>query len=172
MPRVVGLDLGRMSAWAKADTPYLRGWTPRSALEGLRASLAGLTHGEWDLGKHSDWERVYAKMWANLDALHEEMPIDVLAFESAGTFFKSENAVWSIIGLCVVCRTWCGVNHVEPHMVHNMTVKKHATGHGHSEKDAIMDAATRLFGDPVTHNRADALFVLDLCLTEQHRPRR
>lgn len=169
MAHVVGLDLGRKSGWGRATSRYLKGWAPRTALEGPRASNEGLTYGEWSLGPDADWDGVYGKLWSNLDDLHEKMPIDVLAFESAGTHFKSANAIWSIVGLVVVCKTWCKVRKVTPHPVHNQAMKKHATGHGHAEKDRIMEAARRLGWDPPGENAGDALFVLDLCLTECHR---
>lgn len=169
MARVLGLDLGRRSAWARAESAYLNGWGPRSALEGSRASNAGLTYGEWRLGDHADWDGVYGALWERLSDIHLVSPLDVLGFESAGTHFKSANAIWSIVGLVVVCKTWCKVNGVTPHMVHNQAMKKHATGHGHSEKDQIMAACERLGWKPQTENQGDALFVLDMTLTELHR---
>lgn len=169
MATVLGLDLGRRSAWARAENAYLRGWRPRSALEGSRPSNQGLSYGEWRLGDHADWDGVYGALWGNLDDFHALTPLSVLAFESAGTHFKSANAIWSIVGLVVVCKTWCRVNGVTPHPVHNQAMKKHATGNGHCEKEDIMRAAARLGWDPRTENQGDALFVLDTALSELHR---
>lgn len=170
MPRAVGLDLGRRTGYACADSPYLRGWHPRSRLEGPRASNEGLSYNEWRLGEHCDHDTLYGRLWERLTELHRQCPINLLAFESAGAHFDSEAAVWVVVGLCVVGRTWAKMHGVTPYLVNNNRMKKHATGNGHAKKPEIMAAAAALGWEPQTENVGDALFVLDLCLTEFHRP--
>lgn len=171
MARVVGVDLGIVSAWACADTAYLVGWRPPTRITQWDplASLDGLDWGEWDLGSTASWDRRYANFWRNLDELHDDRPIDVLAFETAGTFFKSAGALRSVFGLWVVCQTWCGVREVTPHPVQNHALKKHATGSGHADKPEVQAAAEALLGESVSEHEAEAVFCLDLCLTEWHR---
>lgn len=138
-------------------------------LEGPRKSNVGLTSGDWDLGKHADWDYLYGNLWRRLDEVHADGPLAVLALESAGTNFKTEAALMIVLGLAVVAMAWANVNGVSPHDVHNKTMKKHATGSGNAEKEDILKAATRLGWEPPSEHAADALFVLDLALTQRHR---
>ena len=165
MPRVVGLDLGRRCGYAIADSVYLRGWRPRSRLEGPRPSNACLSYDEWRLGDQADLGTVYGRLWERLSELHAALPIDLLVVESAGTNFKSEAALMSIVGLVVVSMTWAKMFGVAVHLVHNNQVKKHGAGHGWAEKAQMVAAAEALGWSPKTENAADALFVLDLGLT-------
>lgn len=169
MPNVLGLDLGRRVGWALAGRSYLRGWQPRSQLEGPRASNQGLAYGEWRLGDEASPRTRFGRLWAHLDDLHALSPIDLLAWEGTSAHFKSQDAALSILGITGVVLAWCHVNDVQDHKCQNNAVKKHAAGHGRAEKFQVIDAAHRLGWKPGSDNVADALFVLDLCLTGWHR---
>ena len=171
MANVLGLDLGRQSGFALASPRYLAGWKPRSAIEGPRASNAGLVYGAWKLGvEGAVVESWYVKLWENLCDLHSVSPLDLVAFEMSNTqTVKSEKALFTVFGLPVVVMTWCKLHGVEQHRIKNNQLKKHAAGHGWAQKDAIEAAANRLGWQPQDDNVADALFVLDLCLTEWSR---
>ncbi len=171
MPNVLAVDLGRQCGFALAGSDYLRGWRPRTALEGPRASNAGLHYGPWKLGIEGGLvEYWYAELWRRLTETHYLSPLNLLAYESGGTMnFKSKKALMSVVGLGVVCMTWGRVHEVETVLVENGALKKHAAGHGWSEKDAIDLAARRLGWQPHDNNVADALFVLDLALTRCQR---
>lgn len=169
MPNVLGLDLGRRVGFALAGPTYLRGWAPRSRLEGPRASNAGLSYGEWRLGDDAPPRARFGRLWGRLDELHAVAPIDLLAWEGTSAHFKSQDAALSIIGMTGVILAWCHVNGVEDYKCQNNAVKKHAAGSGRAEKEELEEAARRLGWEPQSNNVADALFVLDLCLTEFHR---
>lgn len=169
MPNVLGLDLGRRVGFALAGPSYLSGWRPRSRLEGPRASNAGLTYGEWRLGDTASHGARFGRLWGHLTDLHAVSPLDLVAWEGTSAHFQSQDAALSIIGLTAVVLAWCSVNGVQEHKCQNNSVKKHAAGHGRAEKEDVEAAARRLGWEPQSNNVADALFVLDLCLTEWHR---
>lgn len=171
MANVLGLDLGRQCGFALASSRFLAGWKPRSAIEGPRASNAGLVYGPWKLGiEGSVVESWYANLWERLSDLHSVSPLSLVAYESSNAQnIKTEKALFSTVGLPVVVMTWCRAHGVEQHRIKNNQLKKHAAGHGWADKDAIDAAARRLGWDPQTEDVADGLFVLDLCLTEWSR---
>lgn len=170
MPRVVGLDLGRRCGYAIADSAYLRGWEPRSRLEGPRPSNAGLSYDEWRLGDKCDHDTMWARLWEKLSETHASGKIDLLAVETAGAgHFQSADAIWVIVGLAVAARLWAKLHGVTLQMVPNTALKKHAAGSGRAEKPEIIAAAEALGWAPQTANVADALFVLDYALSTWHR---
>lgn len=169
MAHVLGLDLGRNSAFALAGPEYLAGWRPRSRLEGPRASNNGLIYAPWPLGKHASHDALYGNLWERLSEQHAKTPLDLVAYESAGTRFESAAAIWIVCGLVVVTKTWCRMHGVTEHLIHNGRVKKHATGSGRAEKKDIIEAAESMGWEPQTDDVADALFVLDMCLSEWQR---
>jgi Holliday junction resolvasome RuvABC endonuclease subunit len=165
---VLGLDLGRRVGFALAGPSYLVGWRPRSALEGARPSNTGLTYGEWRLGDEAAPKARFGALWRRLDDLHAVSPLSLVAWEGTSAYFKSQDAALSILGITGVVLAWCHVNGVEDHKCQNNSVKKHAAGHGRAEKSDMLVAAARLGWTPGSDNVADALFVLDLALTQWH----
>lgn len=171
MPRALGLDLGRKMGFANASPEYLRGWRPRTALEGPRASNAGLEYGEWSLGP-GDHDGLYRGLWQRLEASHAAAPLSMVFYESSGGHYQSMDAIWIQVGLAVVIRLWCKLNEVDSELINNSTVKRHAALHGKADKGDMIRAAERLGWTPSSDHVADALFVLDAKLTEHYRLRR
>lgn len=173
MAYALGLDIGRNMGWAAATSAYLANWQPRTLLEGPRASNAGLECGTWDLGKHADHDALFAQLFKQLQRVHLLRPIDVIFYEASGGNYQSEAAVWIQIGLAAVIRCWCRLQEprVESEKINNQTVKKHAALSGRADKLAMIAAANRLGWRPDSEHSADALFVLDVGLTQwQRRP--
>lgn len=171
MPRALGLDLGRRMGWALAGPDYLAGWKPRTALEGPRASNIGLRCGTWRLGEYADHDALYLRLWERLNNLHAEAPLTIIFFEASGGNYKSEDAIWIQIGLAAVIRLWARLNELDAEKVNNSKVKSHAAHYGAADKSAMIAAAERLGWKPDSEHAADALFILDVKLTEWHRQR-
>lgn len=169
MAHVIGLDLGRTMGFARATSEYLRGWRPRTALEGPRPSNAGLTYGEWKLGAQADYAGLYVACWRRLEETHAECPLDAVFYESSGGRYKSLAAVWIQVGLAVVIALWCRLNDVQCELVNNGAVKSHAAQYGKADKGDLIRAAERLGWEPQSDHEADALFVLDVKLTQWQR---
>lgn len=153
---------------AIAGPRYLRGWSPRTALEGPRGDQVGLEYWTWDFGE-ADHDHLYLRLWEHLCDLHALAPLTHVFYEASGGNFKSEAAVWIQIGMAAVVRLWCKLHAVTAEKVNNTKVKLHAALSGRAEKSEMIGAAQRLGWDPDTADCADALFVLDYKLSEWHR---
>ena len=155
--------------WALADSAYLVGWQPRIALEGPRASSAGLSYNEWDLGQKADYDTLYHRLFQRLEDMHTAFPLDAVFFEASGANYKSEAAVWIQIGLAATIRLWAKLTGINAELVNNQKVKAHAAQYGGANKADMIYCAERLGWAPQSDHVADALFVLDFKLTQWHR---
>lgn len=75
-------------------------------------------------------------------------------------------AIVIVAGLAMHIEAFCQRHGYERRYVHNMTVKKYATGRGHATKEAMLRNARLKWPaqEIIDHNQADALWILDYAI--------
>ena len=107
-----------------------------------------------------------ARVWKNLrkwlEAIHKRLPFDRVVIEKP--HFRGNDATRCLVGLATIVEYFCEEYSLGFSEVHNATLKKHATGNGHANKEKVVAAAIARGWTPVNDDEADALWLLDLTL--------
>jgi Holliday junction resolvasome RuvABC endonuclease subunit len=127
--------------------------------------------GVWDLSIRRDESggMRLLRLRAKLNAVFDDVGVDVLVFEAARNAAPKMQGALSVQSeLQGVIKLWCHDNGVEYRGYSPSEIKKHATGKGNANKDAILKAARQRWPDVeiVDDNQADALWLLDLAQKE------
>lgn len=124
--------------------------------------------GTWDLSVKRDESAGMRlmRLKAKLNACYES-GVDVVVFEAArnaaprmGGALVVQSQIQGVIVL------WCEEKAVEYRGYSPTEIKKHATGKGNANKDAMIEAAVSKGWNPKDDNEADALWLLDLARSE------
>jgi Holliday junction resolvasome RuvABC endonuclease subunit len=84
--------------------------------------------------------------------------VDVCAYEQA--HFRGGPATEICVGMQTHVQSWCASHSIESAPVPTQTLKKHATGKGTADKDAMIKKATEILGHaPADDNEADAVCI-------------
>jgi Holliday junction resolvasome RuvABC endonuclease subunit len=127
--------------------------------------------GVWDLSIRRDESggMRLLRLRAKLNKASEAELPDVVVFEAARHAApKMQGALTVQAELQSVIKVWCYDNSIEYRGYSPSEIKKHATGKGNANKDAILKAARQRWPDVeiVDDNEADALWLLDLAQKE------
>lgn len=146
MSRILALDLGTKTGWA---------------VKGHHIGISGVQDfslRRWDGGgmRFLRFRRWLEEMQINTD--FKEVYYEEVRHHS-GT-----DAAHVYGGLQGVLTAWCEERNVPYEAIPVKTIKKHATGKGNCNKQAMIDAAVAKGWEPADHNEADALHLLDYVL--------
>jgi Holliday junction resolvasome RuvABC endonuclease subunit len=146
---VLALDLGTTTGWAcqAADGTIVHGW---SSFKPGRYEGGGMRY-----LRFKKWlAEIYGSVGPEISAIY---------FEEIRRHASTDSAhVYG--GLLATLTSWCEQNNIPYQGVPVGTIKKHATGRGNADKQAMV-AAMQLLGHPVTDdNEADALALLHWAL--------
>jgi Holliday junction resolvasome RuvABC endonuclease subunit len=123
--------------------------------------------GVWDLSVKRDESRGM-RLIRLRNKLNEVGKVDLLVFEVSKSHMSSLAAevAGEIRGLIT---TFCHDNAIEYKGIHYSAIKKHATGKGNANKEAMMAAARIKFNRIIDKSdEADALFLLDFARQEHN----
>lgn len=144
---LLALDLGTDTGWALRQSGGL-----------IQSGTASFKPGRYDGGGMR-----YLRFTRWLDEMNEQ-PIAAIWFEEvrrhAGT-----DAAHVYGGLMATLTAWAELSSIPYEGVPVGTIKKHATGKGNANKDAMMAAARARGFSPGDDNEADALALLDWVMT-------
>jgi len=147
---ILALDLGTRTGWAMsagAGMPILSG-------------VQSFATGRFDGGGMR-----YLRFQRWLDEIGPHT-ISEIAFEEvrrhAGT-----DAAQVYGGLMATLTAWAELHHLPYQGIPVGTIKRHATGRGNANKDAMMAAMQALGHAPCDHNEADALALLHLVMEQR-----
>lgn len=120
-------------------------------------------HGTWDLSVrrgHHTRKRLH-RLWVRLEGLHRIDPIHFVIYEEAGGLRGPGQKV--LPQLHGVLELWCHMNGINTALVNVSDIKKHATGSGRADKEAMIKAAVKRWPDRKfsTHDEVDAMWLLD-----------
>lgn len=125
--------------------------------------------GAWDLSIKRDESggMRLIRFKAKLAEVSAAVPVDLVVYEAA------RNAGAKMQGALVVQATiqgvlvlWCEENGFEYRGYSPSEIKKHATGKGNANKEAMVKSAVARFGQVEDDNHADALWLADLAFSE------
>jgi Holliday junction resolvasome RuvABC endonuclease subunit len=145
---VLGLDLGNTTGWALFHSGAIRS-------------------GVWRLSKgikKADRPFRLNRLYHQLDKLVETIgcPAVVSYEQPAGLRGHAAKVIPAYQG---IVELWMIRRGLELKTYTPSEVKRFATGKGKSNKDEMMEAAERRWGyDMVTHDEADALWIMQICL--------
>lgn len=125
--------------------------------------------GVWDLSVQRDESggMRFIRLRAKLGEMLRGVGVDVVYYELP--FAHKKNKTGCDVGtkLTAIVESWALENGLEYCGKTNSDVKKHATGKGRVDKDAMIAAAEEKFEIAIIDdNHADALWLLDLAMTE------
>lgn len=146
MSGVLALDLGKILGWA-TDTPgeITSGVEDFSPQWSESAGMCMLRFQGW------------------LDRITAMAQVTEIRYELVQGHRGSAPArVWD--GFWSHLLSWCEANAIPCSGVPVATIKRHATGKGNANKQAMIDAAIAKGWNPADHNEADALHLLDYVL--------
>jgi len=147
--RILALDLGISTGWA-------------ALLDGGAVESGTQVH---DLRRGESRGMRYLRFRAWLGGVLDQVRPDVVAFEQA--HHRGGPATEIGVGLSTRVMESCAERGIEYTSVHTGTLKKHATGKGSANKDAMVQAARdRWHIVPETDDQADALCVLAWAMDE------
>lgn len=141
------------------------------------ATKCGFAHsagafGTWDLAIKTDESggMRLLRLIGKLEEIRRGPGIDLIAFEAvrhaAGSRHNPRTLAAELQG---ILKLFCEQNEINYRGFSPSEIKRHATGRGNADKNAIIDAAGARFPDfqPGRHddNAADALWILDLAQT-------
>jgi len=125
--------------------------------------------GTWDLSVKKDESSGMRlmRLRRKLDEIEVAAGVDIVIFEAArGGMPGRLGALVVSSEIQGVIKLWCEENHTPYKGVSPSEVKKHATGKGNSNKEAMMAAALKKWKKKLADdNEADALWILDLART-------
>ena len=152
MKRILAIDPGSRCGWALSEAG-----TVVTALSGV-----------WDLStrRHEGAGMRMVHLERNLQQFQPWPELVVYEEVAAHKGVSAAHVYGAIVG---IVQLWCETRSIPYCGVPVGTLKKHATGKGNSDKDAmVLACAKRFVIQPATldHNRADALWLLDYALTE------
>ncbi len=138
------------------------------------ASKMGFAHssgfcGTWDLSVRTDESKGMRliRLSGKLSEVIEHLGVDVVVYEAARHAASNRALVVQaeIQGVLVL---WCEQHGVEYRGYSPSEIKKHATGKGNANKEAMIAAAKTRWPDKAIadDNTADALWILDLAQTQ------
>lgn len=143
---ILALDLGTRFGWAAGgDGACQTGWV---SLKGGRFEGGGMRF-------------LRFKQW-----------LETLPFKPEAVYYeevrrhRGTDAAHIYGGLQATLTSWCEANGIPYTGVPVGVIKKHATGKGNADKDAMIAAARNAGVDTNDDNEADAFWLLDLQLTE------
>jgi Holliday junction resolvasome RuvABC endonuclease subunit len=143
---VLALDIASTTGWAKDFSTF---------------------YGTWDFKTRKD-ESIGMKLIrfrSKLEEVHKLMELDLIVYERPAG--RHTNSIIHQSKLIAVLEEFCETKGIDYKAYSATEIKKHATGKGNSGKPAMIAAAAEKFGySGNDDNVADALHLLDLCLTE------
>ena len=95
-----------------------------------------------------------------------DKPLDLVVFEQS--HHRGGAATEVAAGFATRVLEWCAEKNIEHCSYHTATIKKHACGKGNADKDAMVAAAAVKWPsiELIDDNHADALWILDLAISE------
>jgi len=143
--RFLALDLATKTGWALSAGPSgTQDFSPR---RGDSPGMRWIAFAGW------------------LRRLLTDEPVDVIVYEQA--HHRGGAATHVAHGLISHVERVAAELGIEVTSRHTASIKKHATGRGNSDKAAMVAAAQKRGWNPADDNEADALWLLDLVLSEQ-----
>jgi hypothetical protein len=145
---ILALDLGQKTGWAVRNT------------DGAIASgTVEFKPGRWEGGG-----MVYLRFRAWLQEVDETAGgIGAVYFEEV-RFHRGVTAAHAYGGYLAHLTAWAEMNRIPYRGVPVGTIKRHITGKGNADKDAVIAAVRALGFEPADDNEADALALLDWAL--------
>jgi Holliday junction resolvasome RuvABC endonuclease subunit len=101
----------------------------------------------------------YLRFRKRLDEINAATPLNTVVFEEV-RHHSAVDAAHVYGGLMAHLTAWCEENAVPYAGVPIQTIKRHATGKGNANKEAMIEAARLLGYEPEDDNEADALHLL------------
>ncbi len=148
---LLALDLGQTLGWAVSF--------------GSNDVLHGTV--EFRPGRFEGGGMVWLRFRTWLNVMHEEHgPIDAVYFEEV-VGLRGQSAARVFGGFLATLTAWCESKNIPYQGIPVGTVKKHATGKGNANKNAMIAAARKRGYEPETDNDADALAVLYCAMDEK-----
>lgn len=152
MTRTLALDLGTRTGWALRDD-------------------TGIISGVWDLApsrlrRYEGGGMRYVRLRQMLNSIGFSVRyIDRVVFEEVRRHAGVDAS--HVYGGCLaVLTSLCEETGIPYTAIPVGTIKKHATGKGNANKDAMIEAAKARGWNPTDDNEADALWLLDLTIGE------
>ncbi len=150
MHTILCLDLGIKTGWASRNAQGITA-SGTKLLQGTRFDGGGMRY------------HIF-RNW--IQATHNKCPINFIFYESVRAH-KGTDAAHTYGGFMGQLTSWCEAHSVPYLGVPVGTIKKHATGKGNANKQAVIDAVIAFGHSPKDDNEADALallhYVLDTC---------
>jgi Holliday junction resolvasome RuvABC endonuclease subunit len=147
---ILALDLGSRLGWAV-------GYGPGDIQHGVIEFRAGRHE-----GGGMQWLRF--KKW--LREMHDQHgPVDAVYFESVAAH-KGTAAAHIYGGFLATLTAWCEASEIPYQGIPVGTIKRHATGKGNANKDAVIAAIRAKGFAPTDDNDADALALL-MCMMDE-----
>lgn len=108
----------------------------------------------------------YIRLRRQLNELLAAYPnIGILFYEQA--HHRGGAATEYAAGCVATAQAWCAEHRIEHASVHSATIKRHATGKGNANKDAVLGAVRGWGYAPVDDNEADALALLHWAIAQE-----
>lgn len=95
-----------------------------------------------------------------------------IVYEAALPAHKGAKAARLALGLAATVECLAYERGIACYEANNATIKKHATGNGHADKQDMINKALSLGWDVIDDNHADALWLLDYFIATHIEPRR
>lgn len=124
--------------------------------------------GTWDLSVRRD-ESGGMRLLRLRSKLINTVPLDLVVFEAARNAGpKMQGALVVQASLQAIITLWCEDNRIQYRGYSPTEIKKHATGKGNAGKEQMIAAAKAKWAgrEFVDDNEVDALWLLDLAVTE------
>lgn len=140
---ILALDLGTRTGFALSPT------------------VGAMVSGTWDFkgGRYEGGGMRYLRFRKALDELHSLTPLESVYFEEVRRHIGTDAAhVYG--GMLAVLTSWCEEKAIPYLGVPVATIKKHATGRGNADKEAVMAAVKKLGYAPKDDNESDAIALL------------
>jgi Holliday junction resolvasome RuvABC endonuclease subunit len=151
---ILALDLGQKT-----------GWATRNADGAIASGTVEFKPGRWEGGG-----MIFLRFRAWLQEIDESAAgVGAVYFEEV-RFHRGVTAAHAYGGYLAHLTAWAEMFKIPYRGVPVGTIKRHVTGRGNADKDAVIAAVRALGFDPVDDNEADALALLDWAL--KHRGRR
>lgn len=159
-PKTLSLDLGIHTGWAACDeTGFI---------------TSGMIHFKADRFEGGGMRYLKFKRWLS-DVKQSLGGIDEVYFEevrahrskgSNGKFTFNVDAAHAYGGFMATLTSWCEHHQIAYQGIPVGTIKKHITGKGNANKQAVIRAVKALGFNPIDDNEADSLALLNLILTQ------